>query len=187
MKFCKVSCFVLPLVLVFAGAAMATDYVDIGDSFSETGHFMSSWGPEEPFTHGGSFGGVDNCRAIWSNFDTPTSGSTNAFITLNFGGVSDGLYFTHLEGIADDGFEVYVDGVWVYTHIEFSTTEQWVESFCFPNVSGGTHVVEFVATGTAWDSWGTYGQVCFDEIWVGTEQPVSDTETAWGSVKSLFR
>lgn len=187
MKICKLSYLVIPLVLVFSGAAMAADFVDIGVESSEYLHSMSSWGPIEPLTHPGSYGGVDNCRAIWSDFDTPSPGSKNAFIILNFVAASEGLYFRHLEGIADDGFEVYIDGNLEYTHSDLSTTEQWVVSFCFPGLTGGSHTVEFRATGDPWASFGTFGQVCFDKIWVGTETPVPDKDTAWGSVKSLFR
>jgi len=187
MKTNSLCCFAVVFILVLGGAAMANDFVDVGLPSSEALHSMSSWGPIEPAEHGGSYGGVTNCRAIWSDFDTPNPGSRNAFITLNFVEADEDLYFRHLEGIADDGFLVYADGNLVYTHTESSDVEQWIVSSCSPGLTGGPKVVEFVATGDAWDSWGTFGQVCFDHIWVGSEDPVASEETTWGGVKSLFR
>lgn len=42
-----------------------TDYVDIGDETSEAGHNLVGWGCIEPATHGGTWGGIDDCRATW--------------------------------------------------------------------------------------------------------------------------
>ena len=183
MRFFKSSCIVFSFVLVLTGAAMATDYVDIGDPFYETGHNMTSWGPIEPANSSGTFGGIDHCRAIWSSLDN----SVNATIDLNFASGTEALWFKHLEGIADDGFEVYVNGVLKYTHIENTSTEQWVVNFVAPPFQSGVLTVEFVATGPAWSGWATYGQVCFAEVWVGNEDPVSLEKDSWGNVKSLFR
>lgn len=185
MKINKASCLVVAWVLVCGSAALAVDFVDVGNTGSEAGHGMSSWGPIEPANSGGGYGGIDDCRAIWS--DLAGDNSRSARIDLNFGNASEGLYFRHLEGIGDDGFEVYVDGNWAYTHTENTSTERWVVSFCFPNESGGPKTVEFVATGDPWSGWATYGQVCFAEVWVGTEQPVPADESAWGRVKALYR
>lgn len=183
MKTYKISCLVFSFVFVFAGAAMAIDYVDVGLPSSEAFHNMQSWGPIEPLNSGGNYGGINHCRAIWSTMDN----SINAFITMNFSGGNEALYFRHLEGMADDGFEVWVGGVLRYTHFENTNTEQWVINFIAPPFPSGAQVVEFVATGPAWPSWQTYGQVCFAEIWVGTDDPVALEEGSWGDVKALFR
>jgi hypothetical protein len=106
---------------------------------------------------------------------------------LNFGDGSQRLYFKHLEGIADDAFDLYVNGNLVYQHSENTDTEQWVINFVDPPFAPGVGTVEIVATGPAWPSWATYGQVCFDQIWVGTEDPVALEEGSWGDVKALFR
>ncbi len=42
-----------------------TDSVDIGDPLSEDGHNLQGWGSIEPLTHGGGWGGIDNCRVVW--------------------------------------------------------------------------------------------------------------------------
>jgi len=43
--------------------------VDIGNETSEAGHNLEGWGPVEPTTHGGNWGGFDisgeNCRVTW--------------------------------------------------------------------------------------------------------------------------
>jgi len=54
------------------------DYVDIGDATSETGHNPISWGPVEPATSGGNYGGIDDCRVTW-DYGT---GSTWASVDL---------------------------------------------------------------------------------------------------------
>ncbi len=176
----------LPLVmtgLVLAAAAPAADWVDIGDPVSEAGHTMNSWGPIEPLNSGGAYGGIDECRAIWSTLDD----SRNATITMDFGdGMNVQVAFKHLEGVADDGFEVYIDGILRYTHFETSTTEDWYVSGFDIDVTPGLHEIEFVATGNPWASWATFGQVCFAEIWVGC-MVVPESAGTWGGVKVLFR
>lgn len=42
-----------------------SDTIDIGDTASEAGHNLLSWGPIEPATSGGYYGGIDNCRVTW--------------------------------------------------------------------------------------------------------------------------
>ena len=174
---------------------MARDYVDIGNTSADPGaeqpaHNMSSWSIPLPGPNGGSYGGIapGSCRAIWSS---QNDNSTTAFITLDFAAGTETLWLKHLEGIADDGFEVYVNNQWVYTHSETSDVEQWVVDYILPPVPGGfpggAQVVKFVATGDAWPSWNLYGQVCFDEIWIGLEDPVAIEKGSWGEVKALFR
>jgi len=38
------------------------DSVDFGNTTSEAGHSLKSWGPIEPATSGGNWGGSDHCR-----------------------------------------------------------------------------------------------------------------------------
>lgn len=42
------------------------DGVDIGKPDSETGHNLIGWGPIEPATSGGNWGGIDDCRPTWA-------------------------------------------------------------------------------------------------------------------------
>ena len=189
MKFYKLSCFVIPFVLVFAGAAMAVDQVDIGLPASEAGHNLQSWGPIEPLIHGGSYGGIDHCRAIWTNFDTPIPGSIDAYIDMNFAGGPELVSFKHLAGPADDSFEV-----WIANQLQFTFTdlhnpgERWyVSGFNYTPATPGIHTVRFEAIGPQWGSWGTYGQVCFAGVWIGPGGPVPNETSSWGDVKALFR
>ena len=41
------------------------DMVDIGDPTSESGHALCGWGPIEPATSGGAYGGINDCRVTW--------------------------------------------------------------------------------------------------------------------------
>ena len=50
------------------------DEVDIGDTTSEAGHSLCGWGPIEPATSGGAYGGIDDCRVTWE----PGSGSDDS-------------------------------------------------------------------------------------------------------------
>lgn len=173
----------LPVLICFSSLAFAVDYVDVGNTSSEAGHNMLSWGPVEPFTSGGAYGGIDDCRAIWSSLD----GSVNAFVDMDFGdGNNVQVAFKHLEGQADDSFNVFIDGVWQFTHTECTTTEIWFVSGFTVTVTPGIHTLEFVAVGPQWSSWATYGQMCFSDIWVGMDV-VPDEADTWGGVKSLFR
>lgn len=45
------------------------DSVDIGKPASEAGHNLQDWGPIEPATSGGNWGGIDDCRATWTSHD----------------------------------------------------------------------------------------------------------------------
>ncbi len=181
IRYC--SCVIILAVACFAGSAAAVDHVDIGVPASEAGHNMLSWGPVEPATSGGAYGGIDDCRAIWSTLDN----SVNALVTMDFGdGVNVLVAFQHLEGIGDDSYDVYIDGVLKFSYTETLGVEMWATSGFYTTVSPGLHVLEFVATGPQWAQWGSFGQVCFSDIWVGMEV-VPDGEESWGGVKTLFR
>ena len=60
------------------------DSVDIGDPSSESGHNLVSWGPIEPATSNGNWGGYGasggDCRVIWDT--TTDGGSTFATVDL---------------------------------------------------------------------------------------------------------
>ena len=193
MRFYKFSCFVFSFVLLLCGAAMAVDSVDIGLPASETGHNLQSWGPIEPLTHGGSYGGIDHCRAIWSNFDilTPPAPhtSTDAFIDMNFAGGPELVSFKHLDGPADDSFKVWINNVLQFAYMDSNLPgERWyVSGFNYTPAAAGIVTVRFEAIGPAWGSWGTYGQVCIAGVWVGPGGPVANEESSWGNVKALFR
>ena len=56
-----------------------SETIDIGDTTSESGHNLLSWGPIEPAASGGYYGGIDNCRVTWD----VSTGSTWATVDFN--------------------------------------------------------------------------------------------------------
>jgi len=159
--------FTLTIFTATSGLAdcVTLDYVDIGDPDSEAGHTMAGWGPIEPETSGGSYGGIDNCRPIYA----PEDGDDWATIDLDFGDdptVCKIFTIHHLDGHTQDSFEVYIDGVLVHTYPgDDLTSENWYQlvlDVCFT----GVNTVKFVSTAPQWSGWDTYGQMCFDILMV---------------------
>ena len=173
---------------------MAADYVDIGNPTSEATHNPVSWGPIEPNTNPGSWGGIGSwpgtCRVIWSSADQSPlgAGSRSAEVDMYFSGGPEVISFEHLEGPADDSFDVYVEAVNVKSYPDSGNPgESWyVDGFTHNPGPAGFYTVAFVATGTQWSSWGTFGQVAFSGVWISSG-PVSDEKSTWGNVKSLYR
>ena len=181
---------VLVLTMVLAPAAYAAkpvqtilDSVDIGDPTSELGHNLVGWGPIEPATHGGNWGGFnatgEDCRVVSYSGD-PTPGY--ATLTLDTTALGETGFARHiklrvLDGIADDSFNVYVKnpgGDWalVYSYdCDISTNEYWVEHdiYSFPAGKGQDTTIEIKieATGDPWTGFNTYGQLAVDwvEVW----------------------
>ena len=54
------------------GPKILCDSVDMGKTASEAGHNIFDWGPIEPSTSGGNWGGIDDCRAVWTSSDQYT-------------------------------------------------------------------------------------------------------------------
>lgn len=189
MKLFKVICLVISVVALMAGAAMASDYVDIGDPVSEAAHNALGWGPSEPGATGGNFGGIASwpgtCAAVWH----PNDDDALAEVDMNFSGGTELITFQHLDGPADDSFDVWVEGsvVWSYTD-SGDPGEYWhTNGFPYTPASGaGAYTVGFVATGQKWGSFDTYGQVAVAGVWIG-DGPVATDNSTWGGVKSLFR
>jgi hypothetical protein len=149
-------------------------YVDIGNPSSEAGHNLQGWGPIEPDTNDGNWGGFDvtgeDCRVIWSDDEEspdPDPGKC-ATVELDFGCLEGPkmLVLRHLDGLADDSFDVYIDGVFLGHYTDVSPTEVWnTVNFPVPSNLTGIHTVKLCATATAkWTHWDTWGQVGFDWI-----------------------
>ena len=171
---------VLMVTPVMAAKNVVLCRVDIGSETASQWAGMSSWGPIEPATHGGNWGGFgasgEDCRVIWHSVDSDPS----ATITLGRGvrpGAAKAIEVRHLDGLADDSFDISVKDVhgnWVqigsYTW-SGNTNEFWVTStFSLPNgktlqLDRGRDVeVKLDATGPQWSGFNTYGQVAFDWI-----------------------
>ena len=52
-------------IALYCEGQVLCDDVDIGNPGSEAGHSLSSWGPIEPATSGGGYGGINDCRVTW--------------------------------------------------------------------------------------------------------------------------
>ncbi len=154
------------------------DNVDIGDTSSEAGHSLMGWGPIEPITSGGNWGGIapGTCRVV-SYAGDPTPGY--ATLTLDttasdVTGFARHIKMRVLDGIADDSFNVYVKnpgGDWALVYNYTSdplTSEYWVvhDIYGFPAGKGMSTAIEIKieATGAAWGSFNTYGQLAVDRV-----------------------
>ncbi len=104
---------------------------------------------------------------------TPSEGLRCATITYTYDNsvFPTSLDWRALEGIADDNYTIYVDGTLVYTYTDsppindpevWNTNNQDLTSYGLSCQT--THTVQFCATGPAWASFSTYGQVAID--WV---------------------
>jgi hypothetical protein len=164
----------LAILLIAAAPASAylAELVDLGTAAGEAGYILSDWGPVQPTTSGGNWGGLatdpmsyDNlCRTVWSSAPGDTS---SAFITFTH--LITAVDIRHLDGIApDDSFEVWVDGVkWgKYTSNSDTTNEIWLWSG-FYGTPGYT--LEIRATGAQWGGFQQWGQLGIDRIWAVPE------------------
>jgi hypothetical protein len=145
------------------------DEVDIGDTTSEMGHNLNSWGPIEPLTHGGGWGGASSgilstgdtdLRTTWA--PSVSDNDPSATLTLSTGEyIATTLTIIALDGLADDSFDVYLGDELVYCY-DWSgdKTEFWVEHGIPVRVEAGvTITLKITATGPAWGSIGTWGQL----------------------------
>ena len=174
----------------------AHDYVDIGNPASEAGHALTGWGPIEPDTHGGGWGGIGSetppgkCRTIWS-LEEGDPVENWASLEMDFG-ISDTetkcLAFRHLDGGSDDSFDISIDGTVVLSVSAPPTTEVWL--WADVDVTGytGIHTVKFEATASEGTYFDPYGQVAIDKIYIGTQVtpvPVDDVTIACDQTKKV--
>ncbi|MDD5110269.1 MAG: hypothetical protein PHI63_03560 [Patescibacteria group bacterium] len=145
--------------------------INIGDPTSESGHSLLSWGPIEPATHNGNWGGAcedGNCRVVYAS-QANGDGTRSATFTISSGpaGVRY-LNLRNLDGIAtDDSFEVYINGNLVasYANDGSIVSEVWKwSSVAIPVSVSGVMTVELKSTGVEWPDFGIFGQVAFTRI-----------------------
>jgi len=153
------------------------DYIDIGTLASEgqaamgdPPHNMVGWGPSEPDTHGGNYGSIapGSCRPIWSptEFDQTTGPERWADIDLNFGpsGGDKTLWLRHLDGASPDSFDVFIDGTYIETIDDVTSSETWFWADIDVTGYTDTHTVRLESTGPPGTHYNPYGQVCLDII-----------------------
>lgn len=156
---------------ITCGEEEEVDYVDIGDPGSESGHRLRGWGPIEPATSGGNYGGIDDCRVTWEPGSADRLWRRGALfrMTLPSGYKATKLVLNVLDGIADDSFVVFVGLRKVYCYSNgdpINDPEEWHEhTIDLDRCSslGRRITVTILATGPAWNGFGTYGQLAVDE------------------------
>ena len=141
------------------------DYVNIGDPASEGTHSLNGFGPIEPLTHGGGWGGADdgNLRVAWSS-QAPDDGGRDASFTLDNPYLNAKLLQLRvLDGAAvGDNFDVYVNSDKVYTYLsDPDATERWVtHSIDVSAYSSDPSLTVLInVTGPKWSGWSTWGQL----------------------------
>jgi hypothetical protein len=158
---------------VWAAEGVLLDSVDFGTDGTDSGRELSGWGRSATDETGGNYGGIGSggCRLVW-DID-PDDGPDATVLLYPDRGAAKWLMLRHLDGIADDSFDVYVEhdnGTWVCVgHYEDQyNTENWVVTpFDLSTVDlgrGNDFRVKLEATGPQWSGFPTWGQLCID--WV---------------------
>ena len=170
-----VSLLIAVMVSTFLVAAVAAqsinppkllDSVNIGDLTSETGHHLQGW---TEIWSGCVWCGPDgNLRLIWGDGGEKCLRENQwASVTLDTGRrIAYFLKVEHLDGVANDGFNVYVNDDLVGSYVDQHSSDTWTATE-FDISSGhykGALTIKFEATGPAWPGCGTYGQVAFNLI-----------------------
>ena len=154
---------VLPVFCNCAEAAL-TFLVDLGTAAGEAGYTLTNWGPIEPTTHPGGWGGIagdpasydKRCRTVWGYVENTKAAS----ITFPTPIVSATI--RHLDGGSDDSFKVEVGGsLWGSYSAVPGVGEFWTVS-SFSGTPGTTLTI--TCTGPAGPYWNPYGQVGIDRI-----------------------
>jgi hypothetical protein len=172
----KLITIIAAVVALAGGQASALYFVDIGTPASELAYYLEGWGPVQPDTSGGNWGGIaadplspdGKCRVMWDASDDDPSAS------LTFPTVITALGVRHLKGLADDSFDVEVGAAsWGSAVDDVSDSEVWAIS-SFMGTPGKK--LTLTATGDPWSGFDTYGQVAVD--WVVATQP-GETFQVW--------
>ncbi|MDH4238563.1 MAG: hypothetical protein OEW48_03265 [Phycisphaerae bacterium] len=138
--------------------------VDLGTTVGEAGYTLTNWGPVEPTTHPGGWGGIASdpasydkrCRTAWGYVEN----TKDASITFPTKIVS--VTVRHLDGLSNDSFRVEVDGnLWGSYSAVSGVGEFWtVSSF---SGTPGT-ILTITCTGPAGQYFNPYGQVGIDRV-----------------------
>jgi hypothetical protein len=181
----------LGITLTFGANNVNLDGVLLGEEGPGGAHLLQNWGPTEPDTHPGGWGGAPPgepyCRTIWGGIGYDND--NHATVTLDGKGSARTIRIHHLNGVADDSFDVFArrQGMnnWIFIgHYTWSWLgdEEWKTTdfdlhaaFTAADVGVGLGKpleVKLVATAPAWTWQHIYGQVGIHEIiLVGNGQP----------------
>jgi hypothetical protein len=170
-KFMTICAFVVLLVVATPAPAYLAELVDLGTPGGEAGYGLLDWGPVEPTSHPGGWGGIatdfqswDNlCRTVWS------TGNAN-WASITFDDKILAVEIRHLVGQADDSFDVHVDGVKWGSYADVTAGEVW-EITAFTGTPGNT--LKITATGLQWSGFQTYGQLGIDRVFAVVPEPTT--------------
>ena len=151
--------------------------VNIGDTASENNHNLFGWGPIEPDTHGGNWGGADDgsLRCVWYNdsanpSDIPTTPPDEEWAKLNIS-ISEGftayrIYIRALDGLTNDSFEVLIEDEIVFTYNDQETNETWKTHRInlLPYELKGNLEIKIRCLSTKWSNFDTWGQLAVSWI-----------------------
>jgi len=188
MKKLIVIAFAVGLLLAAVPAqAVPTITVDLGTPAGETvpGVTLSNWGPIEPTTHPGGWGGfgsggdnyvapttptVDHlCRTVWGYPEgpgtpgDPTDPATSASVTFSV--PIELVALRHLDGGSNDSFAVYSDGVLWGSYSAPAAGKQYGEQWFETSFSGTPgYTLTIVCTAPAGKYWNHWGQLGIDRV-----------------------
>lgn len=186
--------YILPLMnlidfRVLAGSLQ--DSVTMDEAQGST-HGLSGWSDADlPGNYGGY--GSDptmHYRQIVETDACDDSGR-EATVTLHAGtDYADEVVIHHLDGLADDGFEVYLGsyapGNLIGTYTDQHSSETWETStFTLPYPTGDVTLV-FHATGSIFGSCSTYGQVAISWIELYANTPPATPVITWPADGSVL-
>jgi len=158
------------VVALAAGAAQAvpTYFVDLGTPAGEAGYTLFDWGPVQPSTSGGNWGGMGGgtapgsfdqlCRTVWGH-----TGDFFNWASVTFPRAITSATIRHLVGQANDSYriDVFAGGNPWGSFTDTVGGETWT-STTFSGLPGQTLVI--TATGPQWSDFATYGQLGIDWI-----------------------
>ncbi len=159
------------------------DVLNVGNLVSEIGHNLLDWGPIQPETSGGNWGESTDANCVQQKaYDgslrvvSDVTSSDEATFKMNFGGTTSSysdvtMELAVLKGLStDDSFDVYVEGVLVYSFIDDGTrnpycnNEEWVKHTIPHLQKGGIKTIKIVSTANHWGGYETYGQVAVSKV-----------------------
>lgn len=146
--------------------------VNIGDTASEARYEMLGWSTTVWPGVGGGWGGGDDgtIRTVSAvaaadmykaAYAAELPSTDSATITMDFGAASATkmLNIRHLDGSADDSFNVYVDGVLAGSYADSTAVETWMTNGYNVSAYNGLHTVRVQLAGPHWASYATFGQL----------------------------
>ena len=133
---------------------------------------MLGWSKPQPKTSGGSWGGVSDPKYWRTVSCTYCREGDSAYAFIFAGQKPQTIRIEHLDGFANDSFDVYVLDYYKWVKIgsykdQFSGSEHIIKTDF--NITNNIHMLGFVEvkitlTGKHWTDYKTYGQLAIHKI-----------------------